>query len=110
MAEQSVREKLMEVQLLSIIQDLGLERDCAFVDILNTIYHLQNPWTPVDGIQDMPIGNWIVAMEDGGRGVCEIAMGSNSKFGVINGQFYFDYSKVVAYMPLPKYNGGDGCS
>ncbi|WNL63380.1 hypothetical protein [Citrobacter phage Tr1] len=40
MAEQSVREKLMEVQLLSIIQDLGLERDCAFVDILNTIYHL----------------------------------------------------------------------
>lgn len=101
----SVREKLLAIEMMNIIQDLGLEVDCPFIDVLNKIHELQNPWTPVQGTANMPVGEWIVQMEDGKKGMCETFKGANGIMGIINGRFYFDYSPVVAYMPLPRYEG-----
>lgn len=103
MKEISAREKCMEAQLLSIISDLGLEPSVPFVEILNRIFALQYPWIDVDGIKNMPFGNWVVLMADGQYGVCEVCMGGSGVFAVINGRFYFDYEPVVAYMPMPEY-------
>lgn len=60
-------------------------------------------WIDVEGTKKMPIGHWIVLMEDGKYGVCQIAQGSNCTIGIINGHFYFDMAPVIAYMPMPEY-------
>lgn len=62
-----------------------------------------NNWMEVDGIKNMPLGNWIVVMADGKYGVCEVVKSQQGKFAVINGRFYFDYEPVVAYMAMPEY-------
>lgn len=67
-------------------------------------------WIDVDGIKNMPLGNWIVIMADGEYGVCEVVQARSGQFAVINGRFYFDYEPVVAYMAMPEYipkGGGD---
>ena len=67
-------------------------------------------WIDVDGIKNMPLGNWIVIMVDGEYGVCEVVQARSGQFAVINGRFYFDYEPVVAYMAMPEYipkGGGD---
>lgn len=67
-------------------------------------------WIDVEGIKNMPLGNWVVIMADGEYGVCEVVQGGSGIFAVINGRFYFDYEPVVAYMAMPEYipkGGGD---
>ncbi|EIB9442515.1 hypothetical protein K9S02_002474 [Escherichia coli] len=67
-------------------------------------------WTFVDGVENMPLGKYIVAMADeNGKvdfGACEIVLAGSGdhvhKTGIINGHFYFDYNPVVAYMAMPE--------
>ncbi|VVG93958.1 Phage protein [Escherichia phage rV5_ev146] len=67
-------------------------------------------WTFVDGVENMPLGKYIVAMADeNGKvdfGVCEVVLAGSGdyahKTGIINGHFYFDYNPVVAYMAMPE--------
>lgn len=104
MTELTVREKVMKAELQNIACGLGLDHETAgFLEIVNAIFALKHPWIDTDGVDGMPIGHWIVLMEDGDYGVCEIAQGAQSRFGVINGRFYFDLSPVIAYMPMPEY-------
>lgn len=56
-------------------------------------------WKEVDGVSGIPEGKWVVHMENGKYGYCEIY----DSFGVINGAFSFDMAKVVAYCELPVY-------
>lgn len=67
-------------------------------------------WIDVEGTKNMPIGDWIVVMEDGKYGMCQIAQGANSTIGIINGKFYFDVAPVVAYMPIAEYVPKGGVS
>lgn len=112
MTELTVREKVMKAELQNIACDLGLDHETAsFLDIVNAIFALQHPWIDVDGIDNMPFGNWIVIMADGKHGVCQVVQGGSGKFAVINGHFYFDLEPVVAYMPMPEFipKGGVEC-
>ncbi|EFM7019358.1 hypothetical protein BAU67_001928 [Escherichia coli] len=71
---------------------------------------MNKEWTFVDGVENMPLGKYIVAMANGDGdidfGACEIVLAGSGKnihkTGVINGHFYFDYPPVIAYMPIPK--------
>uniref|UniRef100_A0AAU8HZB6 DUF551 domain-containing protein n=1 Tax=Klebsiella phage FKP3 TaxID=3231233 RepID=A0AAU8HZB6_9CAUD len=102
MAESMAREELYKEMLLNIAHDLGLY-DPDFTEVVNKIYSLQHPWIDVDGIHNMPFGNWVVIMADGEYGICQVVQGGSGKFAVINGRFYFDWEPVVAYMPMPQY-------
>lgn len=104
MTEPTIREKLYQSYLDNIACDLGLDHKTAsFLDIVNMIFALQHPWIDVDGIKNMPFGDWIVIMADGKHGVCQVVQGGSGKFAVINGHFYFDLEPVVAYMLMPEY-------
>ena len=68
-------------------------------------------WIDVDGVENMPIGVYFVCMRDCNGlqeyGVCEVVIGGQGKHahkvGVINGQFYFEFPPIVAYMVIPDY-------
>lgn len=72
---------------------------------------MNKEWTLVDGVKNMPLGKYIVAMadEDGDIdfGACEVVLAGSGdhmyKTGIINGQFYFDHNPVVAYMAMPEF-------
>lgn len=72
---------------------------------------MNTEWTFVDGVKNMPLGKYIVAMadEDGNVdfGACEVVLAGSGdyvqKTGIINGQFYFDHNPVVAYMAMPEF-------
>lgn len=68
-------------------------------------------WIDVDGVENMPIGVYFVCMRDCNGlqeyGVCEVVIDGQGKYahkvGVINGQFYFEFPPIVAYMVIPDY-------
>lgn len=72
---------------------------------------MNKEWTLVDGVKNMPLGKYIVAMTDKDGdvtfGVCEVVLAGSGehvhKTGIINGQFYFDHHPVVAYMAMPEF-------
>lgn len=99
----SVREKYLEVQLLSIITDLGLPENVPFVEILNTIFALQYPWKDVDGAENLPVGEWLVRLENQEVHTAQVYEVRVGTVAVIRGVFYYDLEKVVAYAPIPAY-------
>lgn len=68
-------------------------------------------WIAVDGVENMPVGMYLVCMRDSNGlkeyGVCEVVVAGQGKhahnIGVINGQFYFEFPPIVAYMGIPEY-------
>lgn len=66
-------------------------------------------WQKVKDIKEIPIGDWVVIMEDGKKGYMKAVQGGNSLVYVVNGAFAFDRSPVIAYTPFPSYpeNLGD---
>lgn len=64
-------------------------------------------WTPVDGAERLPPGDWVVTVEerdDKGRAV-HIAK-SDAYFTTVGGRFHFDMPRVIAYMKCPDvFNG-----
>ncbi|MCT7478218.1 hypothetical protein N5V81_26530 [Escherichia coli] len=79
---------------------------------------MNKEWTLVDGVKNMPLGKYIVAMadEDGDIdfGACEVVLAGSGdhmcKTGIINGQFYFDHNPVVAYMAMPEFKLPKECA
>lgn len=62
-------------------------------------------WVKVEDPYDIPLGEYVVVMEDGGKGYCEVHKSMSGKIIVVNHHFHFDYPPIVAYIPLPKYEG-----
>ena len=60
-------------------------------------------WIKVKSIEDLPLGMWLVYMEDGEYGYCEVHRAIGSNVAVINGAFYFDKPNVIAYTEFIKY-------
>lgn len=60
-------------------------------------------WIKVSGTNDVPVGEWVVIMQDGKKGFCEVNKTRNGTIAVINDHFYFDLAPVIAYHELPKY-------
>lgn len=60
-------------------------------------------WTKVKSTEDLPVGKWLVYMEDGEYGYCEVHNAASGKISIINGAFYFDKPNVIAYTEFIKY-------
>lgn len=60
-------------------------------------------WIKVKSTEDLPLGKWLVYMEDGEYGYCEVHNAANGKISIINGAFYFDKPNVIAYTEFIKY-------
>ena len=61
-------------------------------------------WIKVDGIEEVPKGNWLVELEkESAYHTIHSAHISEKKgLSVIAGRFGFDMPKVIAYRKLPK--------
>lgn len=60
-------------------------------------------WIKVKSTEDLPLGMWLVYMEDGEYGYCEVNKAARGKISIINGAFYFDKPNVIAYTEFIKY-------
>ena len=60
-------------------------------------------WIKVESTESLPLGKWLVYMEDGEYGYCEVHYTANGKISIINGEFYFDKPNVIAYTNFIKY-------
>lgn len=62
-------------------------------------------WVKIKATKEIPVGKWLVYMEDGEYGYCEVNKTRNGIIAVINGRFYFDIASVVAYTSFNHYEG-----
>ena len=62
-------------------------------------------WIKVKSTKEIPVGKWLVYMEDGEYGYCEVNKTKSGTIAVINGGFYFDRATVVAYTSFNQYKG-----
>lgn len=60
-------------------------------------------WIKVSSTEEVPIGEWLVIMADGKKGLCEVHKAAKGTIAVINRLFYFDCEPVIAYHELPTY-------
>ena len=59
-------------------------------------------WKEVEGASDIPVGNWLVTLEDGTVHTCKCSQISNGTMPIIGGKFHFDCEEVIAIMPQPE--------
>lgn len=64
-------------------------------------------WHKVEGVKDIPIGDWVVILDDGKKGYLEARQCANGVLYIVNGYFHFDQRPVVAYSLFPKYDADD---
>lgn len=60
-------------------------------------------WIKVKSTKEIPVGKWLVFMEDEEYGYCEVNKTKSGKISIINGAFYFDKPNVIAYTEFIKY-------
>ena len=64
-------------------------------------------WHKTEGVKGIPVGDWVVILEDGRKGYLEVRQCANGVIYIVNGYFHFDQRPVVAYAPFPSYNADD---
>lgn len=62
-------------------------------------------WIKVESTKEIPVGKWLVYMEDGEYGYCEVNKIKSGTLAIVNGSFYFDRAKVIAYTSFNLYEG-----
>jgi hypothetical protein len=63
-----------------------------------------NKWIKVNGVKEMPIGNWLVKLEREWVGLDMVVAHIHPNISTVGGNFSFDMPKVIAYHELPEYN------
>lgn len=61
----------------------------------------QSGWISVKAHKNIPIGNWLFALEKAIGGEVIHTGNKNEKFIIIAGKFSWDVPNIIAYMPLP---------
>lgn len=59
-------------------------------------------WTKVNGYENMPLGIWIVEVQQAHWGLYFHTASVNANGTVIGGRFGYDMPKVIAYTELPE--------
>ena len=59
-------------------------------------------WIKVDGYKDMPVGFWLVEVDESWHGLTMHTAAIRKNMSVIGGHFAFDMGRVLRYRPLPE--------
>lgn len=63
---------------------------------------MKDGWIKVDGVHEVPVGEWLVTTDGFGRESKAVHVCSkDEKVAIIGGHFEFDMPDVIAYMPCP---------
>lgn len=71
------------------------------------IKEMTNSWIDVDSYDDIPIGEWLVALDsdcDVHHIATVIVNSSGQKLVIIGNYFHFDMNRVIAYRGFEKYS------
>ena len=60
-------------------------------------------WISVDDYKGVPMGEWIVELEDGGFHIIK----RRPNMTIVGDHFYFDHPRVIGYHEIPKTTNGD---
>ena len=58
-------------------------------------------WTEYNGFRNLPIGEFIVTLENGEVVMANVYRITNGNGGTVDGHFHFDKPKVIAAMAKP---------